>query len=159
MKILALDMATKTGWCLYDCPSHQVIESGVQTFDKRRGESNGLNFLRFRKWLESFVAGFRPDLIAYERAHFRGGAATELCVGFQTRAQEVAAGAGIEAAPVATGTLKRFATGAGNASKGEMVKAAAFVLGRQPLDDNEADAVHVAEWAASEFYNYGGQYV
>ena len=152
MKILGLDMATKTGWCLYDAPSGQVIESGVQVFDKRRGESNGLRFLRFRKWLKSFVDGFHPDIICYEQAHFRGGAATELCVGFQTRAQEVAAEVGIESAPLPTGTLKKFATGNGAANKSEMIKAAFLILGREPQDDNEADAVHVARWGAHEFY-------
>lgn len=152
MKVLGLDMATATGWCLYDATADRVIESGVQLFDKRRGESNGLRFLRFRKWLQSFVKGFAPDLICYEQAHFRGGAATELCVGFQTRAQEIAAEAGIESAPVPTGTLKKFATGAGNAGKGSMMKLAAFHLGRDPVDDNEADAVHVARWGAKEFF-------
>jgi Holliday junction resolvasome RuvABC endonuclease subunit len=152
MRILGLDMATKTGWCLYDCQSHQVIESGVQVFDKRRGESNGLRFLRFRKWLKSFVNGFRPDLIAYEQAHHRGGAATELCVGFATRAQEIAAEVGIESAPVHTGTLKKYTTGKGNAGKKEMIKAAFLILGREPQDDNEADAVLICEWASSEFY-------
>jgi Holliday junction resolvasome RuvABC endonuclease subunit len=152
MKILGLDMATKTGWCLYDASTKKIIESGVQTFEKRRGESNGLNFLRFRRWLHSFVAGFKPNLIAYERAHYRGGAATELCVGFQTRAQEVAAEFEIESMPVATTTLKKFATGKGNADKAAMIAKAHEVIGIPPIDDNEADAVCVAVWAASEIY-------
>ncbi len=151
MMILALDLATRTGWAIVK--DGRVIESGVQSFDKRRGESNGLLFLRARKWLAAFG---RPDLVAYERAHFRGGAATEICVGLQTRAQEQAAEWGVESAPVATGTLKAWATGSGRADKGAMIAWAAARLGRQPEDDNEADAVAVGLWAAGE-YDSGSQ--
>jgi Holliday junction resolvasome RuvABC endonuclease subunit len=146
MLILALDLATRTGWAIVR--DGRVIESGVQDFSKRRGESNGLLFLRARKWLAGFD---RPDLVAYERAHFRGGAATEICVGLQTRAQEQAAEWGVESAPVATGTLKAWAAGSGRADKAAMISWAASKLGRQPEDDNEADAVAVGLWAASEY--------
>ncbi len=149
MKILALDMATKTGWAVLD--GNHIVESGVQDFTKGRGESNGLLFLRFRKWLDALVVEAQPRLVAYERAHYRGGAATELCVGLQTRAQEIAEKYNCLCAPVATTTLKKFSTGRGNADKAEVIVAAARVLGRQPVDDNEADAVMVGMWAASEY--------
>lgn len=150
--ILALDMATKTGWAIMT-DDGRVIESGVQDFTKRRGESNGLMFLRFRKWLASMMNfGSGPvSLIAYERAHYRGGAATEICVGLQTRAQEIAAEHGIPSAPVSTTTLKKFATGKGNANKAAMMNAARRCLGRDPIDDNEADAVLIAAWARREY--------
>ena len=46
--ILALDLATMTGWAtLID----GKINSGVQNFSKKRGESNGIMFLRFNAWL------------------------------------------------------------------------------------------------------------
>ena len=149
MLILALDLATRTGWAIVR--DGRVIESGVQDFTKRRGESNGLLFLRARKWLSEFGQPAHPDLVAYEAAHFRGGAATEICVGLQTRAQEQAAVWGVESAPVATGTLKRWATGKGSADKAAMIAWAAGKLGRQPEDDNEADAVAVGLWAAGQF--------
>jgi crossover junction endodeoxyribonuclease RuvC len=127
------------------------VESGVQDFSKRRGESNGLMFLRFRKWLQEVMASFKSGelLVAYERAHFRGGAATEVCVGLQTRVQEVAEEMTAQYVPVTTSEVKKFATGKGNADKGQMIEMATGVLGRAPLDDNEADAVHIARWAAS----------
>jgi len=148
MKILALDTATKTGWCIYE---GRVIESGVQDFSKKRGESNGLMFMRFRKWLADLCALVEPDLIVYEQAHHRGGAATEICVNLTGRVQEIAANRGIEAAPVRTNSLKKFATGHGKASKEMMIEAAKPFLGRVPIDDNEADAVHVARWAQEEY--------
>lgn len=152
MKILGLDMATKTGWAILI--NGKIVESGVQDFSKRRGESNGLLFMRFRKWLHDLTQTAGIDLIAYEAAHFRGGAATELCVGLQTRAQEIAAELGIESAPVQTNTLKKFACGHGKSGKEAMIEKARTILGRDPIDDNEADAVHVAGWAEMEFLTF-----
>jgi len=151
MIVLGLDTATKTGWCFYDTDSRAVIESGVQDFTKKRGESNGLMFLRFRKWLDTLIKVFPPDLVGYEQAHHRGGASTEMGVGLTTRIQEICAKHKIEPAPVHTTTLKKFATGKGNASKDEMVAAATKILMREPIDDNEADAVHVARHTAAEY--------
>ena len=146
MNILALDCATKTGWAT--STNGTVTESGVQDFTKQRGDSNGIMFLRFRRWLAGMCDDAAPDVIAYERAHYRGGAATEVCVGLTTRVQEAAAGrAGCECITVPTMTLKKHATGHGNASKGDMIVAAAAILGREPIDDNEADAVLIAAWA------------
>ena len=47
---------------------------------------------------------------------------------------------------VPVGTIKKHATGKGNASKDEMV-AAMRVLGHNPTDDNEADALALLAWA------------
>jgi Holliday junction resolvasome RuvABC endonuclease subunit len=156
MKILALDCSTKTGWALLD-ENGRIIESGVQSFDKRRGESNGLVFLRFRSWLSKLIE-FLPGgvgLLVYERAHMRGGAATELCVGMQTRVQEAAAERQIESLPVPSTTLKKWATGNGRAGKLEMIQACRQHLGRPPEDDNEADAVLLAVYAHAEYGNGG----
>ena len=155
MIILGLDCATKTGFCL--TRNGKIIESGVQDFTKRRGESSGMLFIKFRAWLVPFIrrvksiySALEPMILAYEQAHHRGGAATEICVGLVTRVLEIAAEYGCETMPVHTATLKKIATGNGRASKEEMVKRAAEVLGRQPIDDNEADAVMLAEFANRE---------
>lgn len=148
MKILALDTATKTGWCVWE---NGIIESGVQDFSKKRGESNGLMFLRFRKWILDLCFCINPDLIVYEMAHHRGGAATEICVNLTGRVQEIAAQLEIESAPVRTTTLKKHATGKGNADKAAMIESARQIIGRDPIDDNEADAVCIAKYAQEEF--------
>ena len=60
MKILALDLATKSGWA-----TNVDHQSGVQVFDVRRGESPGMRFLRCRAWLgEMFQLLGGVDLIA-----------------------------------------------------------------------------------------------
>lgn len=145
MNILALDMAIKTGWATF---YNHNIKSGVQEFGLQRGESGGMRFLRFRAWLKTmkeFCPG-KLDLIVYEQAHHRGGAATQLCVGMVTEALAFAADIGVETMPVHTGTLKKWATGKGNAGK-EEIKAAAIKKGYLPIDDNEADACMLLEYA------------
>lgn len=153
--ILALDCATKTGWCLLK--DGKVYESGVQDFSKTRGESNGAMFLRFRHWLMemwSRQGELNPpgiSFVAYEQAHHRGGAATEIAVNLTGRIQEHCEDYGPAYVSVHTGTLKKFASGNGAASKEKMMELAAVILGRQPIDDNEADAVHLALWAWKQY--------
>ena len=47
---------------------------------------------------------------------------------------------------VPVGTIKKHATGKGNAGKSEMI-VAAKVRGHNPVDDNEADALALLHWA------------
>ena len=47
---------------------------------------------------------------------------------------------------VPVGTIKRFATGKGNAGK-DAVVAAVRARGFSPADDNEADAIAILLWA------------
>lgn len=145
--ILSLDCATKTGWALIK--DGRIYESGVQDFSKRRGESNGAMFYRFRNWLASMMDGV--SFVVYELAHHRGGAATEICVNLTGRVQEACAERNIEYTAVHTGTLKKWACGSGKADKGQMMARAAAILGREPVDDNESDAALMGAWAWEEY--------
>ncbi len=120
MKILSLDLATNTGWATNDGK-----RCGVMTFDLKHGESPGMRFLSCRAWLKEMHALLGGlDIIVYKQAHHRGGAATACCVGLVTEVQTFAAHHKIELMPVHTATLKKFATGRGNAGKTKMIKAA-----------------------------------
>lgn len=143
MVILGLDCGTKTGWCLME--DGKIIASGIEDFSKKRGESNGFMFLKFRNWLNYILSYHKPNIVVYEQAHHRGGAATEIGVNLTGRIQEVCTNLEIEYAPVHTATLKKFATGNGRAKKSEMMNAAKKLLGRDPVDDNESDAVLIAK--------------
>ena len=149
--ILGLDCGTKTGWAITRNDG-SIWESGVQDFSKRRGESNGAMFLRFRNWLHELMTHCQLEFVAYEQAHHRGGAATEIGVNLAGRVQEQCAALGIEYAAVHTATLKKWATGSGRAEKSQMIAKVQPMLGRAPIDDNEADAVMIAAWA---WENYG----
>lgn len=147
--ILGLDCATKIGWAF--CENGKIVESGVQDFTKKRGDSNGMLFLRFRSWLANFLSTYKIDLVCYEQAHHRGGAATEICVNLTGRVQEECTIHNVEFTTVHTGTLKKFAMGSGSAKKPEIMAEAEKIIGRPPIDDNEADAIFISLWAFNEY--------
>lgn len=158
MTLLALDLGISTGWALRrHGAGGEAIESGVQVFDLRRGESPGMRYVRFRRWLDEMGQDTAAHglLIAYEAAHHRGGAATELLCGLTTRVQEwVAQHPWSEHQAVHSATLKKWVTGRGNADK-EAMRAALLSRGwwaamgrcRTPIDDNEVDAVALLHYA------------
>ena len=147
MNILALDCGTKTGWAS-SFAGH--IESGTHDFTPARGDSPGMRFLRFRSWLKDMFSMTDPALVIYERAHMRGGYATDLLVGFTTRIQEECAEQGVECEAVHTATLKKAATGSGRADKAAMIAVAEERFGRTTVDDNEADALCLLWYAMRE---------
>ncbi len=148
MNILALDLATRTGWALEE---NGRRESGVQVFDVKRGESPGMRFVRFNRWLDEMAKIItRPCVVVFEQAHHRGGAATECAAGFSTRVLEFCATHGFEHSSVHTQTLKKFATGSGRGDKSAMIAAARVKLGFAGDDDNEADALWLLEFAKKE---------
>jgi len=156
--ILALDLSSKTGWALMD--RNGILTSGVQVFDLKRGESKGMRFLRFRKWFKELstlgelgktFSENEPGIVAFEEPHFRGGAATELLVGFSTNVLAEAALIGAEHVGVHSGTLKKFATGKGNAGKEDVIKKVRSVYPSIEIeDDNHADALMLLSYIRTE---------
>ncbi len=160
LRILALDTGTHCGWAWWDGARR---ESGVQVFDVKRGESPGMRYIRFNKWLTEFVdwcgGNKMADLIlVYEQTHNRGGAATEVAAGFATRVQEAAARWGCDHIAIHSGTLKKWTTGSGGAGKPQMIAAVcrrAFHLDKPhdpcaSLGDDEADALALLAYARAE---------
>lgn len=150
MRILALDTGTHCGWASW---TPDGMASGVQDFVLGRGESTGMRYLRFRKWLREMIVDYvQPEVIAYERsAHFKGVAAAEVAHGFQTIMHEEAAKRGINTAPVQNSKLKKHATGKGNAGKPMMIDAAKkWWKIKGDIRDDEADALCVLAWALEE---------
>lgn len=139
--IFCFDTGSRTGWATESADG--IIESGVQEFTLHRGESAGMRFRHFRLWLEKEFPLAAGDLVLFEQAHHRGGAATELAVGMTTRIMEWAAARGADYKACHSATLKRVVTGRGNADKAEMMAAvqAKLDMDYAPEDDNEADAL------------------
>jgi hypothetical protein len=143
MKILALDMATITGWCSGNT-------SGTENFKKRSGDSRGMIFLRFEAWVADILKISAPTVVVYERPHARGRAANEVLNGMLAILVKECERHSVQYMDCPSTTLKRFATGKGNASKEEMQAAAIKRFGFRPVDDNEADAKWLHEWACNE---------
>lgn len=152
IRILALDTGTACGWATWE-PKRETFTSGTQHFKLGRGESPGMRFLRFRRWLSEMLDLVKPKVIAYERsAHFKSAAAAEVCHGFQTIMHEEAACREIDTAPIQNSALKSHATGKGNCGKPAMVAAARkrWLIQLDDEEDDRADALCILAWALEE---------
>jgi hypothetical protein len=144
--VLALDLGTTTGWALRG--QDGGITSGTMTFKPTRFEGGGMRFLRFRGWLAEVAAlsgGVARIVFEEVRAHV-GTDASHVYGGFLATLTSWCEEHEIPYEGVPVGTIKRFATGKGNADKAKMV-AAIQARGFLPADDNEADAIALLLWA------------
>lgn len=142
MNILALDIATKTGW-------KTKTSSGVWDLKPNRGESEGMRVVRFKSKVRELINLEQINLISYERpaglhkssimvASEMIGVLKDLCIELK-----------IDLACYSSSEIKKYATGKGNANKDEMIKTA-IKLGYNPKDDNEADAIHLYNLSISQ---------
>jgi len=146
--VLALDLGTRCGWA-YWAPPFVRPDSGVQVFDLARGESPGMRYVRFSRWLQELF-DWDVWLVVYERPHLRGGYAAGLLTGLECLVQTHAAVREIEYYPVHSATLKKWAAGHGRAGKEQMIEAARRLWAIEPEDDNEADALCLLGYAKAE---------
>ncbi len=144
--ILAIDLGTTTGWALRGSDGH--ITSGSESFRPQRFEGGGMRYLRFRRWISEIQESVSEIQFLYfeevrrhvgvDAAHVYGGLLATLtawCEHHQIPYQGV---------PV--GTIKKHATGKGNAGKEDVI-ASVTARGHTPFDDNEADALALLHWA------------
>ena len=135
MNILALDVATKTGFCTAN-------GSGVWDLTPKRDESKGMRLLRFRSKLIELHKAEPIDIVVFERtAGFHKAALivqAELHGVLKVFCEENE----IEYRAYSAGEIKKCATGKGNASKQMMMDAAkANFTTIKIIDDNHADAL------------------
>ena len=144
--ILALDLGTTTGWALRDSTGY--IASSSECFKPRRFEGGGMRFLRFKRWLNEInQACDGIDCLYFEEVRRHAGVdAAHAYGGFLATLTAWCEQHDIPYQGVPVGTIKKHATGKGNASKEEMV-ASVRARGHQPADDNEADALALLAWA------------
>jgi hypothetical protein len=143
---LALDLGTSTGWAIRGHDG--MITSGTVSLRPGRFDGGGMRYLRFTNWLTEIdrlsgpLAAIWFEEVrrhaATDAAHVYGGLMATLTAWAELR--------GIPYEGVPVGTIKRHATGKGNAPKEAMI-AAARARGFSPADDNEADAIAILLWA------------
>ena len=148
MRIIGIDPGTFCGWAIIDNGTR--IGSGVWNLKGGRHEGGGMRYLRARKLFESIADSHSIDAVAYEEvrrhqgvdaAHIYGGIVGQITAVCEDRQIP------FQAIPV--GTAKRTATGKGNASKDMMIEAARDRWSCIIDDDNEADAL----WMAQTLHN------
>lgn len=140
MNILALDIATRTGWA---SRINGVVESGVM--DMKHLPSMAAKGWAFNKWVSDKIHGVNQIWI--ERPWMGGsGDVTFLLGGLAFTALSIAHGYNVPSFEVPPSTLKKATTGSGKASKAEMM-AIVEGWGFKPIDDNEADAIALMTYA------------
>ena len=147
--VLCLDLGTTTGWAVHS--KQGVITSGTISFKNDRWQGGGMRFLKFNRFLNELNENAGPiSMVFFEEvrrhmgvdaAHAYGGFMAHLTAWCEQ--QNIA----YEGVPV--GTIKRHATGKGNANKTMMIESAK-ARGHLPADDNEADALALVYWAIDQ---------
>jgi len=147
--ILALDLGTQTGWALHHLDG--TIISGSECFKPHRFEGGGMRFLRFKRWLNELLStSVEINAVYFEEVRRHAGVdAAHAYGGFMGQLTAWCEHHHIPYQGVPVGTIKKHATGRGNASKDEMI-AAIKTLGHHPVDDNEADALALLHWAMTQ---------
>jgi Holliday junction resolvasome RuvABC endonuclease subunit len=151
--ILALDLGTHTGWALHHLDG--TITSGTVHFKPQRFEGGGMRFLRFKRWLNELLGtNHHINAVFFEEVRRHAGVdAAHAYGGFMGHLTAWCEHHNIPYQGVPVGTIKKHATGKGNAGKDEVI-ASIRLRGHIPGDDNEADALALLHWAIHT-YNDG----
>ena len=140
MTILAIDPGTTTGWAL-ELPNGAVLV-GTWDFKPRRGDGAGVRFLRFQAKLDEVQWLYPLDRVVYElpAGNYKSGAADDVIKGLVAHIQSWCERNRVPCEGYAPPTIKKHATGKGNASKDVVLDAARQRWGDAIIDDNAADA-------------------
>lgn len=159
MAVLALDLATVTGWAL---DSDTGLLSGVWDLSAGRGRPYRARWLNLWERLNAFGEAHDITTIVFEEVlahprparvvdgkHKAGGTniyAAHLYGSLKGAVEGWAETRGAQTARVNVATAKKLATGRGNANKAAMKAAAERKWPDQRVrDDNQADALHILE--------------
>jgi len=154
LKILALDLGSKTGWAFV---SSIVKQSDVEDFTPGPRESKGMRFVRFHAWINEILDKLKPDMVIYEMPHNRGGYATQVLNGMVAYIFEECLKREIEYEPVHSRTLKKYAMGSGRASKEDMIREAEKRFDKPNLTSDEADALWLLDYGNKKLNKEGGK--
>lgn len=147
MKVIGIDQASHTGYAVV--LDGEIIRSGTVVFSGDIGK----RLSAFSVWLRDIIKTELPDLVVYERPHFRGYAATISGVSMIAVIQMIAYEVAVRTFGVHTATLKKFATGYGRAGKAEMTAAAnaddSSLHLKTKENNDEADAIHLAMYGST----------
>lgn len=143
--ILALDLGTTTGWALLHLDG--TITSGTEHFKPQRFEGGGMRFLRFKRWLAELLStSGHINAVFFEEVRRHAGVdAAHAYGGFMGHLTAWCEHHNIPYQGVPVGTIKKHATGKGNAGKDDMILSVRQ-RGHDPVDDNEADALALLHW-------------
>ncbi len=137
MRYVGIDIGTKTGYAYTNDGKVRSELSGVADFTPRRHEGGGMRFLRFRRWLSMLIDDPVDTVVFYEEvAAHKGTHAAHAYGGFLAVLSEWCEERNVPYRGLPVGTIKKHATGIGNASKSKMLAAAFSKFG--PVESEDA---------------------
>jgi Holliday junction resolvasome RuvABC endonuclease subunit len=140
--ILALDVATKTGW-------RTKTSSGTWDLTPRRDESSGMRIIRFKAKLREICELEGINVVCFERP----GGIHKSSIMIQSELHGVmklfCEENKIDYIAFSSKEVKKYATGNGNAGKPLMIQEAEKRKGSSVVDDNEADAYLIYDYYMS----------
>lgn len=146
MRLIAIDPGRYCGWAYTDDDTVRAEQSGVWDLSAQQGDGYGapyrLLFERLEKLREVPTTLYYEDVhrhIGTDAAHRYGGYVAAMLI--------VCEQAGVPYHPIAVQTIKKRATGNGNAGKPAMVVAAQGVFGMPCESDDRADALWLLQCA------------
>ncbi len=148
---LSLDLAMNCGWCKR---TGDVINgSGAWDLRPKRFEGGGMRFMRFENNLRQLHEMEPLKLIAYEEVRRHMGVDAAHCYGgFQAYLLAFVEKHSIPLTAYPVGTIKKLATGKGNAGKVQMLDAAREKWPELNITcHDEADALWISQCAFEEF--------
>lgn len=147
--ILGIDPGTKCGWALLKDETEDLIGMGEWDLSTKRFEGGGMRYVKLRRKLEDFFKeNSEISVVCYEEvrrhlgtnaAHIYGGIVATLTSFCEEKE--------IPYISIPVGTIKKRATGKGNAKKDQMIEAASEKWGRdkENITENMADAAWCAD--------------
>ena len=144
--ILALDFGQDCG---HAAQVDGKIISGVWSLKPSKFDSAGVKFLKFKRHIEAEIEFYEIKKVFYEAVRRHLGTDSAHCFGsYMGVCVTLCLEKGIEYEGVPVQTIKKHATGSGNADKKQMVMAA---ITKYPkiniLNDDHADALHLLDYA------------
>lgn len=142
-KILALDIATKTGWAT-------KTSSGTWELKPNRGESEGMRVVRFKAKVKEIISLENINLVVYERPAGMHKSSIMVASEMVGVLKDLCEDLKINYASYSAKEIKMFATGKGNSNKDAMISSAKKHFKIEIIDDNHADALWLFEMVNSE---------
>jgi len=149
-KVVGIDLGTHTGYAFSTDDMARIEFSGVQDFTPKRHEGGGMRFMRFSLWLDEFLAGDQVIVFYEEVASHKGTHAAHIYGGLLALLTGHCEKRDIPYRGLPVGTVKKFATGRGNASKNDMMAHASTKFGGPVRSHDQADALWILSLGLKE---------
>jgi crossover junction endodeoxyribonuclease RuvC len=148
--VLAIDPGTHCGWALQ--LGAGATFSGSWDLKPSRFEGGGMRWLRLRRCLDDATRNVQVDVVAFEEVRRHMGVdAAHVYGGIVAVVQAWCEEHSVPYMAIPVGTVKKRATGKGNADKRAMLDAArARFTDQHIVDDNQADALWILSAARVE---------